>query len=150
MAQDFLLIPRSALTSLELCTNHQCDGLLGLCSVGLSKECPVCWHIADSRASRSRSSCICSRRRVDSTRASTTTSGAAQEMQVGQTVISNTHVQTRFSLLCFSVQDFKTVKVVFCDNLPSAAPSVRRTESAARLLSWQIRHRLQCCCWMVD
>ena len=40
-------------------TKRECDGLLGLSSVGLSQEVcrrsPVCWYITDSRASRSES-----------------------------------------------------------------------------------------------
>ena len=60
---------------------------------------------------------------------------------------SPTHTcKPRFYLVVFSVQDFKTVKVVFCDNLPSAAPSDRWTESAARLyiLSRPTTRRLCC------
>ena len=66
-----------------------------------------------------------------------------EEVQVGQTVISNTHVQTSASILLgFSVLGFKTVKVVFCDNLLSAAPSVRGTESAARLCNYHDPQRV--------
>ena len=91
----------------------------------------------------------CSRRRADSARAgaslmgSTANSGAEQGEQVGQTVVSDTHVANpRLYLVVGSgpgLQD--TSRVVFCDNLPSAAPSARWTESAARHLLDTTTHR---------
>ena len=57
----------------------------------------------------------CSRRRVDSTRARTSTSGAERSAG-GQTVISSTQVKLPLLFVMFSVQDNKTVKVVSCEN----------------------------------
>ena len=102
---DFLLIPRSALTSLELCTNHRLRR-------SLKESAPCGWYITDSRASRSRSSRICSRRRVDSTCASTATSDDEQEVQVSQTVISNTRANLVF-ICMFSFQDSRQSKSCF-------------------------------------
>ena len=77
------------------------------------RKCSVCWYITDSRASRSRNSRICSRRRVDSTRASTATSGEEQEVQVSETVISNTHVQTSFLSVVFRSKTSRQSKSCF-------------------------------------
>ena len=57
-------------------------------------------------------------------------------MQVSPTVVS--HTRCKFLLLAYAnfspgFQD--TSHVVFCDNLPLAAPSVRETERAARHFS---------------
>ena len=81
--------------------------------------------------------CTIGRRRVDSTQARTTTSGAGKKCRLFK-LSSPTHTCKPPLLSCcvFQSKTSKTVKVVFCDNLPSAAPLVRRTESAARLLSW--------------
>ena len=74
------------------------------------------------------------RRRADSTRAGTIISGAEQRSRLVK-LSSPTHTcKPRLFLIMDFGPELQTVKVVFCDNLPSAAPSVRRTESAAKLL----------------
>ena len=73
------------------------------------------------------------RRRADSTRAGITNSGAEQEAGWSNCHLQHTRANPRLYLVVDFGPELQTVKVVFCDNLPSAAPSVRRTESAARL-----------------
>ena len=77
--------------------------------------------------------CVGRRRRADSTRAGTIISGAEQRSRFVK--LSPTHTCKPPPLSCCGFRSWASNRqVVFCDNLPSAAPSVRRTESAARLL----------------